>query len=814
MTKLQDTLRRAGSAVALVALAAMSAHAEDIDFTDCIVNPSFESGFSGWTQSGMQTQNNSTFPLKEGNTYVEKWVSSDKGAGNCSVTQIVTGLLPGDYTLTAAAQNIRQGKDEPQTGVVVFAGDKTTDVTVVAEYTVSFTVGVDGKAEIGYKATDASGNYLATDNFRLTYTKYNAADVNTFVQNACTEAEALLTSKMDQVSAQALTDAVAAVRNAARQGDVAAIAAALKTMRTAMADAQLSVASYAALAAAIQETAQAYDQIKGQPGADEIGTLLEQARQTYEAATATPAQVDELVRQLKNAILLYRISQSTAEAPKVTTNPYVARGATFALGRSTIELPEGASQLEAGFCWSTDPGPTVADSRSTKVFNHNGRIYHMKGMEPSTVYYVRAYSITTDYAVGYGEPVEVITIPKGTITWTYNPNDAPADATERILAATEGAVNYWNDCTSISGYHITVNYSAGTPTADCSYGGWIRMGANPSYQAIGTVMHEMNHGVGVGQHKVWYGPDSPYRETGETGLWYGVRATELIRFLQNDPSAYLHGDKTHMWPYGINGAHEDDHTEILYLANGLVTQALGEDALPPVAGHFHTPVYTFPIQENAKYYLKVEDPEVGAYTNYIVEKEGNTIGWESMTADKASLNDNAAWHLEFDPVSCYYTLRNAATGNCLAMVKSSRRTAVTAPEGSETHITQFQLTPSIKKVAVGDLNELTYWITVAEAVDTPRALAINNTDNVPTLTAYSMNSRGVARQRWHIATEADLPQFDAAGSGIAPVEIEEPSIFPNDVYDICGRIVKRNAEDLDGLTPGIYIVAGHKFLVK
>lgn len=814
MTKLKDMLKHAGSAFAFLAIAAMSAQAEDIDFTDCIVNPSFESGFSGWTQSGMQTQTNSTFPLKEGNTYVEKWVSSDKGAGNCSVTQIVTGLLPGGYTLTAAAQNIRQGKDEPQTGVMIFAGDKTTDVTVVAEYTVSFTVGVDGKAEIGYKATDASGNYLATDNFRLTYTRYDATDVNTFVQNACTEAETLLASKMDQASAQALTDAVTDVKNATRLGDVAAIANALKTLRTAMANAQVSVASYAALATAIQETAEAYAQIQGQPGADEIGDLLELARLTYQDATASPVEVDELVRQLNNAILLYRISQSTAEAPKVTTNPYVARGATFALGRSAIELPEGARQLEAGFCWSTDPEPTVADFRSTKVFSHNGRIYHMKGMEPSTVYYVRAYSITTDYAVGYGEPVKIITIPKGTITWTYNPNDAPADANERILAATEGAVNYWNECTSISGYHITVNYNAGVPTADCSYGGWIRMGANASYQAIGTVMHEMNHGVGVGQHTVWYGPDSPYRETGETGLWYGVRTTELIRFLQNDPTAYLHGDKTHMWPYGINGAHEDDHTEILYLANGLVTQALGEDALPPVAGRFHTPVYTFPIQENARYFLKVEDPEFGAYTSYIVEKEGNTIGWETMTADKASINDYAAWHLEFDPVSCYYTLRNAATGNCLAMAKDSRRAAVTAPEGSDSHITKFQFTPSIKKVAVGGLNELTYWITVAEDADTPRALAINNTDNVPMLTAYSMNSRGVARQRWHIVTEADLPQFDAAGSGIESVEPEESSIFPNDVYDICGRIVKHDAMDLEGLTPGIYIVAGHKFLLK
>lgn len=812
MTELPHMLKRAGSVLAVAALAAFASNAEDIDFTDCIANPSFESGFSGWTQSGMQTQTNTTFPLKAGNTYVERWVSKENGAGNCSVTQVVTGLIPGGYTLTASAQNIRQGNDDPQTGVVVFAGDKTADVTIVADYTVDFTVGVDGTVEIGYRATDASGNYLATDNFRLTYTRYNAADVNTFVGNICDEAETLLASKMDRGSSEALANAVSAVRNAAAQGAANAIAGSIKTLRTAMADAQTSISAYATLATAIDEITAAYDEIKGQPGSEEIETLLKQAEQTYLDATATPAEVDELVRKLNNAILLYRISQSTAQAPTVTTHPYVARGATFALGRSTIELPEGARQLEAGFCWSTDPEPTVADFRSSKAFNHNGHIYHLTGMEPSTIYYVRAYAITTDYAVGYGDAVKVITIPKGTITWTYNPDGAPADASERILAATEGAVNYWNQCTSISGYHITVNYNAGVPTADCSYGGWIRMGANASYQAIGTLMHEMNHGVGVGQHTVWYGPDSPYRETGESGLWYGVRATELIRFLQNDETAMLHGDKTHMWPYGINGAHEDDHTEILYLANGLVTQAVGEDALPPVAGRFHTPAYTFPIDENIRYYLKVEDPESGAYSNYLVETDGNKIGWETLTASDATTDGHAAWYMAFDPVNCYYTLCNAATGNFLAMAKGARRAVVSAPEESEAHLMRFQLTPSINKVTVGDRSELTYWVTVAEAVDTPRALSINS-NGEPAYIGYSMNAGSVARQRWHIVTEADLPAFEGE-AGIAVVGQDSKSIFPADVYDICGRIVKHDALNLEGLTPGIYIVGGHKFLVR
>ena len=44
------------------------------DVTNKLKNPSFESGFTNWTQEGMQTQTNTAFALKDGNTYVEKWV--------------------------------------------------------------------------------------------------------------------------------------------------------------------------------------------------------------------------------------------------------------------------------------------------------------------------------------------------------------------------------------------------------------------------------------------------------------------------------------------------------------------------------------------------------------------------------------------------------------------------------------------------------------------------------------------------------------------------------------------------------------------
>lgn len=812
MTKICTILRRAAFATALSIIPAFSLHAENVDFTDYIVNHSFESGLSGWTQSGMKLQNNSTFPLKDGNNYVERWVPSDNGADACSVTQDLSGLLPGSYTLTVAAQNLRETDSGIQTGVWIFAGDKKTDVNVVADYSVDFTVGANGTATVGYKAAGATGNYLAVDNFRLVYTKYNAADMAAFISKTCGDARALLASKMDKASAQAIETAAAALEATQASGDVKQISEALKTLSAAVTEANASIEAYKALADAIDTLAAAYEEIKDQQGAESIAALLEEARKTYADADATPAEAEELTVRLSNAILIYRIEHSTGAAPEVTTGTYVARGATFALGRSTVKAPSGVKILESGFCWSTSPDPTVGDYRSTKSFKHNGTIYHMKGLTPSTVYYVRAYAITTDYAVGYGEPVRVITIPKGTITYSYDPNGATDDVSARIIAATAEAVDYWNNSTSITGYHVSVSYNSGVNTADCSYGGWVRVGPRVDYQRTGTLMHEMNHGVGVGQHSVWFGPASPYRENGNTGLWLGSRATELVRFLQNDPAAMLHGDTQHMWPYGINGAFEDDGTEILYLANGLVTQAVGEDALPPVAGRFHTPSYFFPSQEGVKYYLKVESADSNAYTNFLVETDANELAWTSLTSEGAASDDHAAWYIDFDPVSCYYTFRNAATGNYLMWTPGQRTKAITAGTPGEGDITLFQLTGSVERVPVADRNEFTYWITVGQEADTPRALALSGSNN-PFYTNYKISGSHTDLQRWHIITEAEMADFDKAAA-LHPAIAESESQFPADIYDLSGRIVRRNASSLDGLAPGFYLVGKTKVFVK
>jgi len=790
--------------------------ADPVDFTSLITNHSFESGVTGWTQSGMQLQNNETFPLKDGSNYIERWVPADTqgGADACKVAQTISNVIPGKYVLTVSAQNLLEGSDANQTGVWVFAGEKKTAVSAVADYTVEFDASdaKDGSIEIGYLADKASGNYLACDNFRLAYTMSDPEAVKSFVANLCNKTKSELADlKAGKSAKDELDAAVATITKAAEDSDPLAILNGIHRLQSAAEDVNASAKIYEALAASIKSAEEEYAKIQGEEGAESVKNLIDESKKMLDEATASDAEVEEMTNKLDNAVLAYRVNKSTGEAPEVTTFPYVARGATYALGRMTVEGSRASDLLETGFCWSATPDPKVTDYRSTKQLSNNGIIYHMQGMKPSTVYYVRAYAMTKDYAVGYGDVVKIITIPMGKITWSYDPNGASEEVSARIIAAVDEAVDYWNNSTSISGYHVSCSYNSGVNTADCSYGGWVRVGPRENYQRTGTLMHEMNHGVGVGQHSVWYGPGSKYRSGETTGDWLGVRATELVRFLENDPDAVLHGDTQHMWPYGINGAHEDTGTEILYLANGLVTQAVGEDALPPVAGGIHTPSWFFKNEDNVKYYIKTQNEKRKKFTNFVVETSSGDVEWTAMSTDEAKTDDHAAWYISFDPVTCYYTFINAATGNHMTWDSEAKTLKGVAPENVAAGKDLFQLTGSRKQYPVADYSDYTYWITAANNGSAP--VTLTSSKDGMKLDTFNINHT-LGTQLWHIFTADHMADFEKAAE-VKGIDAESAApLFPADIYDISGRLVRANAIDVDGLPKGIYIVGGRKLVVR
>lgn len=547
-------------------------------------------------------------------------------------------------------------------------------------------------------------------------------------------------------------------------------------------------------------------------GAAELQEAIGKARQTTDGADVTSDDIKDAIQALKDAMFAYNVVNGSGTIPVVVTNDYVARGSTVALGRSTVSGVSSSELQEQGFCWSTEPNPTVLDNRSTKSYAQAGKIYAMENLEPSTVYYVRAYALTKTYAVGYGEVKKVITLPKGKVRWTY---DYGADdaANARIAAAVEDAVNYLNTYTSISGLTTQVHYGSGTPTADCSYGGWMRVGPNASYQRTGTILHELGHAIGVGTHSVWNDGNSPMRAGSGRGDWLGDRATAVLRFLDNNPTAVMTGDGTHMWPYGVNGAHEDNGQPILYICNTLIYQALGEDGLPPTGG-FATPAYTFEQEDTIKYYIKNEHKDYGLNDSYLVENEKGYLVWKDMDAAAATADDNAAWYVTFNPVNCYYQLRNAATGHYMSYSKTGVNGIRTASKASATANENFQLMRSRIDVTVdvGDKQEAFrgYWIIHPEHTLNPTTLIASNNGATSTA-AFNLNNTA-AIQRWLLLSAEEAHRFEGTTD---MVEVELPtSATQADVYSITGVRVRTAATSLEGLPSGIYIVGGRKVLIK
>ncbi|MBR4643730.1 MAG: hypothetical protein IKO73_01020 [Bacteroidaceae bacterium] len=491
-------------------------------------------------------------------------------------------------------------------------------------------------------------------------------------------------------------------------------------------------------------------------GAADLTAAINGARGLIEAGGNE--KIDSLAKSLSDATLNYRILNATGTAPRVTsTNKFVAAGATVLLGRMTANPTSGF--LEKGFCWSTHPEPTIFDNRTTHYFSSNGEIYRMEKLQPGTMYYVRPYVLTAKYKLAYGDIIKVPTLPRGTVTTDYD-NGGSTEENYRIASAVEEIKWLYNHLSYVRGINLSVHYGADTPTADCSYGGWMRVGPNSSYQQTGTILHETNHGVGVGTSDIWW--DGNYREEGNKGKWLGPRATQMIQFLNKDNSAYMTGDDTHMWPkssfsgpnYGINGSWEDSYNPentLLYYGNVLITHALHQDGLIcSTSVGFASPAYTFAQEDDTKYYIKTTDNAFGNETSYLYVTESGDLTQASAGAAKAQTDDNFAWNITYDPKTAYYTLHNVGTGRLLSCTgqqfKAVTRTSPTTAE-------RVQLLPSRTNFKKGTLNTSSYWITIGKA-------ALRTTSKTTVGGTGFDASDSNTKQHWLLLTAGEMSTYD------------------------------------------------------
>ena len=742
---------------------------QPLDMTSLIVNPSFEiDGSSGWNNMNMQSQSNNVFNIKQGNTYMEKWVSKGNNVGDASLSQVVSNLPLGQYRLRVAAQNIQENSpNAKQSGAWIFADDAMAEVTVRGQYTLDFTV-VSGSVTIGFRAEGAKGNWIAVDNFRLEYIGNGFDQLKAELQRLVDEGNALLGEQMNAQVKDALEKALAVAQPLLSQSSAEGYDDVSASLIESIGNAKASIEAYALLKEAIDVAQGVYDSSSSE-NKSTLATAIAEAQALYDSLSSSNEALADAVAALDVAMFAFRIENGTGAVPTVTTDTRYARGATLAFGRSTIKT-NGATLLEQGFCWSENPDPKVTDHRTTDYFNVNGRIYRMKGLKPATVYYVRAYALTTNYAVGYGDVIKIITLPKGTVSWWYN-NGADADANARINSALATAVDYWNDLTNITGFGVSCSYGSGTPTADCGYGGGMRVGPNASYQRAGTIMHEMLHGIGVGTHYMWTGY-SVLRENGYSGLWLGDRVTQVLRFWDNNNTSMLTGDGTHMWPYGINGAQEDNGSPELYTITSLLAQALGEDGLPCSGSRgFASPAYVFEQQDDVKYYIKNEDENLGRYNSYLVENESHQLVWKKMSAEEAQKDDAAAWYISFTPSNQYYQLRNAASGYYMTYSSGFKTMKHSQPTAADNfHFMRSRIDVTLN-TGNGTASYRGYWMIHPESNSTPPCLTASA--NGATKSSGFDIANTATSQRWLLLTASEAVAFEEGCLGVAKKEFED-----------------------------------------
>lgn len=123
------------------------------------------------------------------------------------------------------------------------------------------------------------------------------------------------------------------------------------------------------------------------------------------------------------------------------------------------------------------------------------------------------------------------------------PTEEQQKAYERITAAMDKAMKFYNENTVTIRKSITVKYSPGTPTADGSNNGTIRIGKYAMKPYV--CMHEMAHTVGIGTSSNW-------KKLVVDHVFTGKHATAMLQELTGNPNAVLHADRMHFWPYGLN----------------------------------------------------------------------------------------------------------------------------------------------------------------------------------------------------------------------------------------------------------------------
>ncbi len=500
------------------------------------------------------------------------------------------------------------------------------------------------------------------------------------------------------------------------------------------------------------------------------------------------------------------IQSAARSAASVTTYPFVASGITIALMRGIFSL-NGTIAREYGVCWSRETKePTILDECSTEYFSNKGYLFRLEGLSPATGYWARPYVITTDGKVAYGEVMKFYTERRGNTGYTYDYQAQVESASQiawdyNINSGMAETVWMYNQLSYLGDFGLSVHYvrgaGAGGGTADCSYGGWMRVSQSTAYQQTGTMLHETNHGVGVGTTAQWYN-NANLRSNTSSGKWLGPRATEMIRLLENNDDAFMQGDGTHMWGgttsgtltygYGINGAQEDSYSpsnQLLYFGNILITHAMHQDGLLATWSSGITASYTFIQDDDRTYYLKAEGNQYGFNDRYLGVSQTDASKIGNIEASLSDIADNPyfQWKVTFDPSRAMYAFKNVGTGSYLYTSGTTAKMQNSTPTADN----YFMLLPSREKLVFGDFRTRSFWMVRGNWYDSYAVRASASSASDPTLISgatFDPANSGGESQRFLILTRDEATEVQTTARDIRLERLNEVINGCNALLDV------------------------------
>ena len=134
------------------------------------------------------------------------------------------------------------------------------------------------------------------------------------------------------------------------------------------------------------------------------------------------------------------LSFTTPDVPTVTTSPVTIVTQTTATLGGNVQSDGGSTVTARGVCWSTAPGPTIANNHTLDGTGIGQYVSNITGLTGGTLYYVRAYA-TNSTGTSYGLVITFTTFNLATLTTTTVTGITQTTATSGGTIASDGGVD-------------------------------------------------------------------------------------------------------------------------------------------------------------------------------------------------------------------------------------------------------------------------------------------------------------------------------------------------------------------------------------